>query len=126
MIRVVRGGDPQRMKLLNAHLAIVEREKIVEYLLNLMHPDNGGKAAFFQMLGFIQDDWSLFAEALRRLAAIGDVVRSVESLHGNKYVVDGQIEGPSRSSPMVRSIWIVDRGLEAPRLVTAYPCRERE
>ena len=26
---------------------------------------------------------------------------------------------------MVRSVWIVDRELEAPRLVTAYPHEER-
>ena len=31
---------------------IVEEEKITEYLLNSAHPDNGGKAAFFQKLGF--------------------------------------------------------------------------
>ena len=35
------------MKLPNAERALVEREKIVNYLLNPAHPDNGGKAAFF-------------------------------------------------------------------------------
>jgi hypothetical protein len=36
------------VKLRNAHLAIVERSKIVDYLLNSAHPDNGGKALFFE------------------------------------------------------------------------------
>ncbi len=40
------------MKLPNAHLAVVEQEKICGYLLNAAHPDNGGKAAFFAGLGF--------------------------------------------------------------------------
>ncbi|MEJ7712567.1 MAG: DUF6883 domain-containing protein [Pyrinomonadaceae bacterium] len=35
------------MMLPNAHLALVERGKITEYLLNPAHPDNGGKAPFF-------------------------------------------------------------------------------
>lgn len=113
------------MKLPKADLAIVEQEKVVAYLLNPTHLDNGGKAAFFQMLGFDRDNWSEFATALCKLAATGEVSMAVESLHGTKYTVDGRIEAPSGKSPMVRSVWIVDRGLEAPRLVTAYPCEER-
>jgi len=35
------------MNLPNAGEAVVEREKIVGYLLNPAHPDNGGKAEFF-------------------------------------------------------------------------------
>jgi len=32
-------------------VAIVDRHKIVDYLLNSRHPDNGGKAQFFESLG---------------------------------------------------------------------------
>ena len=109
------------MKLPNAHLAVVEREKITEYLLNAAHPDNGGKAAFFQNLGFDSDDWQAMAEALRKLALTGDVAKRVESRHGQKYVVDGRMETPSQRSPLVRTVWVIDRGLDLPRLVTAYP-----
>ena len=49
-------GRMGQMKLPNAHLAVVERAKIVEYLLNPAHPDNGGKAPFFMALGFRPDD----------------------------------------------------------------------
>lgn len=45
------------MKLPNAHLAIVDEETIVDYLLNPAHPDNGGKAKFFLGLGFTVDQW---------------------------------------------------------------------
>jgi hypothetical protein len=109
------------MKLPNAHLAIVEQEKITGYLLNTAHPDNGGKASFFRMLGFRDGDWQIFATALRALANAGQVAKQLESAHGKKYVVDGRIEIPSGKSPMVRSVWIVDRGLAAPRFVTVYP-----
>ena len=36
----------------------------------------------------------------------------------------GKIETPSGKSPGVRTIWIVDQGLQAPRLVTAYPSKD--
>ncbi len=122
------------MTLPNAHLAFVEQGKIVAYLLNPTHPDNGGKAAFFQMLGFEIDRWFEFSTALRELALAGTVTKTVESIHGSKYIVEGRIEAPSGRSAMVVSVWIVDcvgdcvvdRESEAPRLVTAYPREERE
>jgi hypothetical protein len=43
------------MKLPNSNLAIVEREKVFKYLLNVSHPDNGGKAVFFAALGFSRE-----------------------------------------------------------------------
>ena len=109
------------MKLPNAHLALVEREKIVDYLLNAAHPDNAGKAPFFFALGFSRDDWQPLAVALARLAEATEVLKSMESPHGRKYILDGRIETPSGQTPVVRTIWIVDRGADRPRLVTAYP-----
>lgn len=108
------------MKLPNGALAIVEREKITEYLLNAAHPDNGGNTAFFLSLGFDRSDWQTLAEAFRKLALVEDVIGRVESHHGQKYVVDGRMETPSKRFPLVRTVWIIDRGLDTPRLVTAY------
>jgi hypothetical protein len=113
------------VKLRNAHLAGVERHKIVDYLLNSAHPDNGGKAKFFESLGFSPDSAESLIDALRGVAQAGEVVESVESSHGEKYVVDGPVSSQteSRHSRTVRTVWIIDRGSEAPRLVTAYPGR---
>ena len=36
------------MKLPNAKKAVVKRAKIIDYLLDSKHPDNGGKAEFFE------------------------------------------------------------------------------
>jgi hypothetical protein len=46
------------MKLPHADLVIIEQAKIVDYLLNPAHPDNGGKAAFFLAMGFSREDAS--------------------------------------------------------------------
>ena len=112
------------MKLPNAHLAVVDQDKITGYLLNPAHPDNGGKAPFFLALGFRLDDWHPLAVALRKLAGTTPVTKKMESTHGLKYILDGKIETPSGRSPTVRTIWIVDRGAETPRLVTAYPSED--
>jgi len=109
------------MRLPNADLADVDRAKITEYLLNPEHPDNGGKAAFFVALDLSRSDWEMLANALRRLALTADVTESMETVHGKKYIVDGELENPAGKAAWVRSIWIIDAGTDLPRLVTAYP-----
>lgn len=112
------------MKIRNADAAIVAQEKIRDYLLNAAHPDNGGKAAFFISLGFQSEDWGSLAIAFRELARRTKVAAQFESMHGAKYILDGRIQSPSGRSPIVRTIWIIDRGDDIPRLVTAYPHEE--
>jgi hypothetical protein len=96
----------------NAHLAVVERHKIVDYLLNSAHPDNGGKARFFESLGFSIHVPELLINALRTVGQTGEVVESVESSHGEKHVVDGPVSSQTESSHsrMVRTVLIIDRG----------------
>ena len=112
------------MKLPGAEQAFVERKKIQGYLLNREHPDNGGKADFFAQFGFTTEDWITLAAALRLLAKQGDLSRSVESKHGTKYIVDGELENPRGRQALVRTVWIVETGENIPRLVTAYPHEE--
>lgn len=114
------------MKLRNAHLATIDRSKVLDYLLNEAHPDNGGKARFFALLGFSREDPEHLIHALRDIAQHGEIVSSVESVHGQKHVVDGWLSVHTqewRQWP-IRTVWIIDRGAEAPRLVTAYPGKE--
>ena len=70
------------MRLPNADLARVDREKVTDYLLDREHPENGGKADFFIALGFHKEKWQAFANALRALAHKSLVTQSVESVHG--------------------------------------------
>ena len=109
------------MKLPNANQAAVTREKIADYLLNPVHPDNGGKADFFTQLGFHRKCWKVLAAALTKLAVESEVARASESRHGNKYVIVGRMQTPGGKSPLVQTIWIVDKNRDTARLVTAYP-----
>ena len=114
------------MRLRNAQRAVVERHKVVEYLLNATHPDNGGKAQFFKSLGFSVDNPEQLVRALLAIGQSGEAV-SVKSLHGEKYVVDGLVSSQTviRHTRAVRTVWVINPGSEAPRLVTAYPGKER-
>ena len=114
------------VKLRNAHLAVVDRSKVLDYLLNEAHPDNGGKARFFGSLGYSREDPDRLMQALREVAGHEEIVSSTESPHGQKYVVDGQLSGHTQESRQwsIRTVWIIDRGGDAPRLVTAYPGKE--
>ncbi len=111
------------VKLPNAHLATVDRRKVVDYLLNPAHPDNAGKAWFFEAIGFSVDTVDTLIEALRAIAVTGEAVGRVESVHGEKYVVDGLLSLHTEKGRvwMVRTLWMIGHGRDAPRLVTAYP-----
>ncbi len=109
------------MKLPNAHLAVVEERKITEYLLSSSHRFGASKARFFAAFGFTVASWRVFAEALRRHGRSGEVATTTETGFGPRYEVDGEIEAPDGRRPRVRSVWQVDVGDVAPRLITAYP-----
>jgi hypothetical protein len=108
----------------NPQKAVVDREKITDYLLNPAHPDNGGKGEFFTQLGFSRDRWEILAAALKAIAEKEMVANETESPHGSKYVIVGRIQSPSGKMPLVQTIWIVDKGMDAARLVTAYPGKD--
>ena len=101
--------------------ALITRDKVVDYLLNAAHPDNRGKAAFFTRWGFLASNSSQFQRAVREMILHAEVVRRIESAWGEKFVIDGTLKAPGGLTPMVRTIWIIDKGAVVPRMVTAYP-----
>jgi hypothetical protein len=109
------------VKLPSGHVAVVDVAKITGYLLNPSHPDNGGKARFFGDAGFSSAAPEALVEAIGQIAASADVVSRTESPHGVKFVVDGILRHPHGRFATVRTIWIIERGRDAPRFVTAYP-----
>jgi Domain of unknown function (DUF6883) len=98
-------GTKTTMKLPHADKVIVEREKIVDYLLNPEHRIGASKANFFMKFGFRADKWEVLAEALRVHAQINRVKRMHETGFGPRYEVEGALETPDGRQPMVRSVW---------------------
>ena len=108
-------------KLPHGSQAIISLRKLTEYLLSESHPVGGSKAAFFRSYGFTEANVGLLENGLRMIAREKSIVEVVSSAHGTKYVIDGRLETPLGGSATVRTIWIIDRGQEVPRFVTAYP-----
>ncbi len=93
----------------------------MNYLLNLRHPQGAGKARFFAQFGFCAENWEQFAEALREHGCKHEIAAVSETGFGPRYVVEGELNTPDGRCPVVRSVWQMDKGVIAPRLITAYP-----
>jgi hypothetical protein len=109
------------MKLPNPDQLLVEREKIVDYLLNPAHRYGASKARFFLEFGFRLDAWEQLAAALREHGQTHEVARETETGFGPRYAVEGELNTPSGRRSRVRTVWQMDKGAVAPRLISAYP-----
>lgn len=65
------------------------------------------------------------ANGLKQVARENAVAEFMNSPHGQKYIVDGILRGPTGLTAVVRTVWIVDTGGDTPRLVTAYPQEQK-
>jgi hypothetical protein len=88
----------------NADNLKVEESKIKDYLLNVLHPDGSGKAAFFMRFGFNMENWKELAHALKKHAQTYHVESSMESQYGIRYIIDGKLETPDNRNPYVRTV----------------------
>ena len=114
-------GNNGIMKLPNADLAVVEQEKITGYLMNAFHRSGASKARFFGQFGFRRGGWEDLAEALREHARRHTVAKVKDSGFGPRFEVHGRLTTPDGRSPNVCTVWQLDEGQFAPRLITAYP-----
>ena len=113
------------MKLPSRQRAYIERAKITEYLLSATSPRGRAKAKFFVRFGFSVERWPEFADALRMHGRDGSVARVSDSVHGNRYYVEGTIRTPDGRNPRVVTVWQLDTGNDSPRLITAFPAKGR-
>lgn len=109
----------------NAHRAVVDREKVIDYLLSMEHPSGRHKARVFQAWGFSLEDFQAFADALRYTAVVGDLELRSTLPHGLLYRVTGVIQTPVAGPREIRTLWLLENSGSVPRLVTAYPGRRR-
>jgi hypothetical protein len=45
----------------------------------------------------------------------------MDTPYGTNYVIEGELKTPVDRTPLVRAVWVIDKGSEIPHLVTAYP-----
>ena len=61
------------------------------------------------------------AQALRKRGQTHDVTKTRETGFGPRYEVEGRLDCSNGRRPRVRTVWQMDEGAVAPRLITAYP-----
>lgn len=120
-ITVRQSPHGRRLRLPNRDQAEVDQRKLTVYLLSVDHPEGRDKARFFAAIGFTPEQAELLEIGLRSIAQHQDVLRTVETRFGTKYVIDGLIEAPNGSLVRLRTVWHIDRSSERPRFITAYP-----
>jgi hypothetical protein len=109
------------MKLPNQEFAYVPKSKLIGYLLSETHAGGRTKAKFFREFGFDESNIDLLEKGLITIAQNHEVVGVASSIHGEKYILDGSLYTPINRIVKIRTVWIIDRGQEKPRFITAYP-----
>lgn len=108
------------MRIPGAERAVVDDAKIRDYLLSPEHPVGGPKARFFKSLGFSRNDWVAVQQIIAGFVG-SDAQLGKRTGFGQKYVVEGTIEGPGGRTASIVVVWVVLAAEDFPRFVTAYP-----
>lgn len=109
------------MLLPNRERAYIPHEKIISYLLSQNHAVGKSKAKFFRKIGFDETNINLLEQGLLKIAQNQEIMETVASVHGSKYVIDGLLQTPNSKLVTIRTVWIIENQNIDPRFVTAYP-----
>lgn len=108
------------MRMPNGDRAVVPDAKLQEFLLNVNHPEQPGHAVLFhELLGIGPENAETLRSALLRAAAEEPATPGRQSPYGDKYEIRFRMTGP-RGAYTLLSVWIIERGADVPRLVTAF------
>ena len=108
------------MKLPNADRAVVDLRKLRDYCLSQEHPRGQHKARLFKRaLGLTAQDVLEFQNLLLSAARSEDAVSLGADDYGKRYALDFSVKRTSGQAT-IRSLWIIRRGEDFPRLATCY------
>ena len=63
----------------------------------------------------------MLAKTFREHAQQNEVSKQTETGFGPRYEIDAEIDSADGRRPRIRTVWQLDHGQIAPRLITAYP-----
>ncbi len=125
---MVENRTPHEKALPNYENAVIPREKLEKYCLDLEHVSstigkNSGrdKARVFQAaLGFVKADWELLKDRILEELPYEEATVRHEDEYGKRYNVEVLITGPNGNTAAVLTAWIIRPGTDFPSLTTAY------
>lgn len=97
----------------------IDPRKLTEYALNPSHPRGGHKAKVFRSaLGYDIQNYEGLKSQIESQVLDAEATEGFADKHGQRYVIEIPIKGPSGNEVMVRTCWIVPPGLKEARLTT--------
>ncbi|MFA6266232.1 MAG: DUF6883 domain-containing protein [Pseudolabrys sp.] len=103
-----------------AERAILAPAKLAGYCLSLSHPRGRHKARVFrEALGVGTGDAEWLRQALLAGLSTTDAVELESDAFGTRWLVDVPLRRQDRQA-VVRTVWIVRNGEQAPRFVTCW------
>lgn len=109
------------MKLPNADYAVVDIRKLRDYCLNSMHDEGKHKARLFKSaLGMTTENAEELREILLDAVKTHDARLGRRDEFGQRYTIDFLAEWKGKTTT-IRSGWIIELGLNVPKLTSCYP-----
>jgi hypothetical protein len=109
------------LRLPNFENAVIDPEKLRDYLLSPSHPVGRFKATFFSSLGYTQENWTQLEADFRHQHLTRDALLRQETRYGTKYEIRARIKGPAGRTAQLVSVWIILVDENLPRFITAHP-----
>jgi hypothetical protein len=100
--------------------AILDIRKIEDYCLNPGHPRGRHKARLFrELLGATRSDGPWLRNVLLKAAQSGEAIELAADAFGSRWRIDVPVSRHGKNV-VVRTVWIVRIGEDAPRFVTCW------
>jgi len=107
------------VKLPNGDKATVALDKLTRYALDPLSRGKGKARVFSAALGFTPEPVLLLRSLLLEAACNCDAELGELNEFGQRYIIDFEVSHEGRRA-IVRSAWIIDTGMENPRLISCY------
>ena len=108
------------LRLPQHELAEINIAKLRDYCLSSTHPRGRHKARIFRAaLGITEQDASWLHDKIKAALPAAEVTRQDEDEYGQRWQVDFLAKRQTKQT-MVRTIWLIDRNGNPPRLITCW------
>lgn len=104
----------------NAERAVVDIRKLRDYCLNPLHDEGKHKARLFATIGITANEAEELRTILLQVIKTSEARLGRRDSYGQRYIVDFPLNWRGKET-VIRSGWIIEHGIETPRLTTCYP-----
>jgi hypothetical protein len=104
----------------NTERAIVDIRKLRDYCLNPLHDEGKHKARLFAAIGITVNEAKELQTILLQVIKTAEARLGRRDSYGQRYIVDFPLNWRGKET-LIRSGWIIEHGMETPRLTTCYP-----